>query len=160
MFSCDHSCDHHVTNPTFSKAADAAIRIVTLRLEQAGRTMLSLPEGGYRPGMKTGGLDFVRAAVEAYGWTDECLRPAAPSCRAITEMDEAYGWLALIPEDRPTVRRVVSARTLVSPLDGRHIYPWRRLAKVIQSHHTQVQRWHAEGIRDIVAGLHHQSFFK
>ena len=68
-------------------------------------------------------------------------------------MDETFAWLALIPSDRHVLRRLVSARALVSPLTGKHLYAWRRLAAVVGSDHKAVQRWHGEGIRLIVGAL-------
>jgi len=160
MLACDQARDRLVTKPLpFGQAAADAIHIVTHRLEQAGRAMLAMPQTGYTTGMKTGGLDFVRAVVEAYGWENEPIRPSAPTSRAITDMDEAYGWLALIPDSRQVVRRIVGARSLIHPITDRHLYPWRRLASALNEHHIQVQRWHAEGIRDIVAQLHRAGFF-
>jgi hypothetical protein len=68
-------------------------------------------------------------------------------------MDEAMGWIGLIPDDRYVLRRIVGARSLVSPMTDRHIFPWRRLGAAIGADHKAVQRWHAEGIGLIVAAL-------
>src|SRR4051795_7597431 len=68
-------------------------------------------------------------------------------------MDEALGWLALIPADRFVLRRIVGARALVAPLTGRHLYSWRRLGRVLGADHRAVQRWHADGIRCIARAL-------
>jgi hypothetical protein len=47
----------------------------------------------------------------------------------------------------------VGARSLVHPVTDRHLFPWRRLGKALGSDHKAVQRWHAQGIALIVAGL-------
>ena len=68
-------------------------------------------------------------------------------------MDEAMGWISLIPVDRYVLRRIVGARALVHPITERHLYPWRRLAAAIGADHKAVQRWHAQGIDLIVSAL-------
>jgi hypothetical protein len=68
-------------------------------------------------------------------------------------MDEAMGRIALIPADRYVLRRIVGARSLVSPATGRHLFAWRRLGLLLGADHKAVQRWHAQGIALIAAGL-------
>ena len=68
-------------------------------------------------------------------------------------MDEAMGWIPLIPVDRYVLRRIVGARALVHPITERNLYPWRRLAAAIGADHKAVQRWHAQGIALIVSAL-------
>jgi hypothetical protein len=67
-------------------------------------------------------------------------------------MDQAFGWLALIPADRYVLRRIVSARSLVSPLTLRHLFSWRRLGLLLGADHKAVQRWHGQGVGLIVRG--------
>jgi hypothetical protein len=139
---------------------------VIRRLEEAGRTMLALPSGGYSTRLRTSRLDVVRSALENYGWDSSGdhggrdsgagqtrLRPPVPPAAAITRMDEAMGWIALIPADRYVLRRIVGARSLVSPATGRHLFAWRRLGLLLGADHKAVQRWHAQGIALIAAGL-------
>lgn len=126
---------------------------IVARLEEAGATLLSLPESGFSPRMRTGALQIVHSAAEAYGWSAARLRPPVPSPERITRMDQTFAWLVLIPSDRIVLRRLVSARALVSPLTGKHLYAWRRLGGLVGADHKAVQRWHAEGIRLIVQAL-------
>jgi hypothetical protein len=98
-------------------------------------------------------FDIVQSALEAYGWQAALVRPAVPGAAEIDRMDETYGWLALIPETRFILRRVLGARSLVHPLTGRYLYPWRRLATAVGADHKAVQRWHAQGLALLVAGL-------
>ncbi len=135
---------------------------VIYRLEEAGRTMLALPSGGYSTRLRTSRLDVVRSALENYGWESgghnsgagqTKLRPPVPPAEAITRMDEAMGWIALIPADRYVLRRIVGARSLVSPTTERHLFAWRRLGLLLGADHKAVQRWHAQGIALLVAGL-------
>lgn len=143
--------------------------IVVRRLEHAGRTVLALPMAGYTTGCKTSSLEFVRAAIESYGWEKATIRPATPSGRDITAMDEAYCWLPFIPTDadlarchpilgRPAddsvmVRRIVGARSLVHPVTQRLLYSWRCLAALLGVDDHKVKRLHQIGISEIVAEL-------
>ena len=134
---------------------DTAIdaRYVVARLEEAGTTLLSLPETGYSTRLRTSSIEIVRLAIESYGWADRPIRPPVPSAARISRMDEAMAWIGLIPDDRYVLRRIVGARSLVSPLTERHLFPWRRLGAAIGADHKAVQRWHAEGIALIASAL-------
>jgi hypothetical protein len=122
-------------------------------LEEAGATLLSLPASGFSPRLRTTTLPILREAAEAYGWSLAQLRPPMPSAARITRMDRAMGYLALIPQDRHVLRRIVGCRALVHPLSGRHLFSWRRLAELLSADHKAVQRWHSDGIRLILASL-------
>ncbi len=126
---------------------------VIASLETAGKTLLSLPHEGHGTHLRTGGLDYVNAAIEAYGWTDLPVRPARPSGREIDRMDEVLGWIALIPNERYVLRRIVGTRALVSPVTDRHLFHWRKIAKMLGCDRRALARWHAEGINLIVRGL-------
>ncbi len=80
------------------------------RLRDAAHTIRRLRSGpnlwpaGYRSSMP----DYVRDAVESYGYGTATVRPAIPSPREIDEMDEAFGWLPMIADNDQ--RRLVLAR--------------------------------------------------
>ena len=126
---------------------------IVYRLEEAGATALALPGSGWTTRLRSSSIEIVRTALEGYGWSGAKLRPPAPSAEKVTRMDEAMGWLALIPQERYVLRRVVGARSLVHPITDRHLYPWRRLGAAMGADHKAVQRWHAQGIAAILAGL-------
>lgn len=126
---------------------------VVYRLEEAGATLLALPGTGWTTRLRTSSLEIVRTALEAYGWTEARVRPPVPSAVKITRMDEALGWIPLIPLDRYVLRRVVGARSLVHPITDRHLFAWRRLGTAMGADHKAVQRWHAQGIAMIVQAL-------
>ena len=141
--------------PTSSLPAPHAIDtgLVIARLEEAGRTLLALPNTGPSTRLVQGGLEWVRDVTESYGRSAAKIRPAVPDAAHITRMDEALAWIPLIPVEKFVVRRIVGARSLVSPTTGRHLYTWRRLGVVIGADHKAVQRWHGQGIDMIVARL-------
>ena len=126
---------------------------VVARLEEAGATLLALPGSGWSPRLRSSSLEIVRVAIESYGWTTKRIRPPVPSAARITRMDEAMGWISLIPVDRYVLRRIVGARSLVHPITERHLFPWRRLAAVLGADHKAVQRWHGQGIDLVVSEL-------
>jgi hypothetical protein len=130
---------------------DAAL--IIYRLEEAGATLLALPGTGYSTRLRASHLDVVPEAQVAYGWQPGKIRPPIPSASRITRMDEALGWISLIPKDRYVLRRIVGARSLVSPVTERHLYSWRRLGGVLGADHKAVQRWHAQGIDMLVAAV-------
>src|SRR5207253_1503579 len=78
---------------------------------------------------------------------------AVPSAAAITAMDQALGWVELIPADKFVLRRIVNARSLVSPSTGRHLFTWSAIARLIGADRKAVVRWHGQGIALIAAGL-------
>ncbi len=136
--------------PTSKATIDAAW--VIARLEEAGMALLALPSAGYSTRMRSGALPML-PDPEGYGAAPPTLRPSPPDAARISRMDEAFGWLARIPPDRFVLRRIVGARALVSPTSERHLYPWRRLGKLLGADHKAVQRWHGQGVALIVASL-------
>ena len=129
-------------------------QLVIDRLEEAGRTLIALPGSGCGPGTyKAAWPEFPQLQAEAYGYTEEEQRPATPSAAAITRMDEAFGWMRLIPPDKGSWRKIVLLRALVNPVTDKHRWSWRRIGQRYGWHHQAVQRWHAEGIDRIVAEL-------
>ena len=136
-----------------SGQAGLAGAAVIARLESAGATLLAMPARGYSTQMRQMKFDVVHSALEAYGWQASGPRPPVPSATDITLMDEAFGWLALIPEQKYVLRRILGARALVHPMTGRHIYPWRRLAALLGADHKSVQRWHGQAVAMLVQAL-------
>jgi hypothetical protein len=122
-------------------------------LEEAGATLLALPQTGHSTRMRQMRFDIVHTALEAYGWAAERVKAPVPDAAAITAMDAAFALLALIPEKKFVLRRIVGARALVDPLTRRHLFPWRRLAGILGADHKSVQRWHRDGIDLIVKAL-------
>ena len=131
--------------------------LVIYRLEEAGASLLALPSTGWTTKLRSSSLEIVRTTLEAYGWTPARIKPPVPSSEKISRMDEAMGWLALIPDDRYVLRRIVGARSLVHPITDRYLFPWRRLGVALGADHKAIQRWHAQGIDIIVSGLNRRT---
>jgi hypothetical protein len=126
---------------------------IIYRLEEAGATLLALPGTGFSTRLRVSHLDIAQSAMEAYGGSAGRIRPAVPPAARITRMDEALGWITMIPKDRYVLRRIVGARSLVSPVTERHLYSWRRLGEVLGADHKAVQRWHGQGIDMLVGAV-------
>lgn len=131
--------------------------VVTLRLEDAGATLLALPGRGCLPaGYRTAWPEVVVDAAEAYFDAHGQVRAPVPNARRVTQMDEAFGWLRLLPPDRIAHRRILLLRALTSPITGRHRHSWRGIGDMLGWDYRAVQRWHAQGIDWIVQGLYRQ----
>lgn len=130
-----------------------AAELVTA-LEEAGATLLALPNTGHTTRLRQSGMEWARDAAQAYAPTNTPLRPAAPTSTAIDHMDVVLGWIPRIPIGRFVLRRVVGARCLMNPMTGRLLYSWRRLGTALGADHKAIQRWHAQGIAIILASLH------
>jgi hypothetical protein len=130
---------------------------VIVRLEAAGRTLLSLPSSRIAPsGFKSNWPAVLQAAVEAYGYGTVAIKPATPSARAISEMDEAFSWLSHIPapDDAGRLRRrLVLMACLINPVSGRKIWSAGKTARALGLAETSVRVWRAQGIDSIVAAL-------
>ena len=127
---------------------------VIARLEEAGHTLLSLPRSGPTTRLRQTRHEYVSEALEGIAESDgNRPRPPVPTAVQITRMDQALAWIPLLPKDKLVTRRIVGCRSLVSPLTGRHLFSWRRLARLLGADHKAIQRWHASGVDTIVAGL-------
>ncbi len=143
---------------TPTKASDKSTAGITAEyvlaaLEEAGCTLLALPQCGPSTRLRQSGLEWVRDAASAYPPTRTQIRPAVPSAAAIDRMDRVLAWIPRIPANKFVLRRVVGARCLISPTTGRYLFSWRRLGSAVGADHKAVQRWHAQGIDLIVAAL-------
>ncbi len=142
-----------VPNPHTPDGLPATAEWVLGRLEEAGATLLSMPNTGHSTRLRMGTLRPVPDAEDILHAAPGPVRPPVPSAASVDRMDQALVWVSLIPEAKFVLRRDVHARALVNPLTGKHLFAWRRLAATVGADHKAVQRWHAQGIDVIVAAL-------
>lgn len=136
------------------KAFMEMARTVVQRLDEAGATLLALPGGGFGPDQECSSMpEIVREVMQGYGYETVRLRPSRPSPGAITRMDEAYSWLAMIPDPHWKARRVVALRSLFDPLSERHLLSWREVGRDIGASYHTAQSRHADGIAFIATNL-------
>ena len=141
------------SNERLFVCAKATAEYVLAALEEAGCTLLALPNSGPSTRLRQSGLEWVHDAANAYPPDRTQIRPAIPSAASIDRMDRVLAWIPRIPADKFLLRRIVGARCLVNPTTGRYLFSWRRLGIAIGADHKAVQRWHAQGINLIVAAL-------
>lgn len=123
--------------------------IIITCLEWAGQVLLSTHIKSPKPAdYRVFWPEFPQDPNEAYGYTGERLRPPVPGSTDIELMDVIYTWLVLV-DDIPA-RRVVCARSLVTPISERYLYPWTRIAILLSSDRFSVKRLHRRGIKRIV----------
>ena len=73
-------------------------------------------------------------------------RAVMPIGREIDAMDEILAWIQLIPQEKAEMRRAVGLRSLISPISDKHLYPWKRIAKILSCDPRTAMAWHATGI--------------
>jgi hypothetical protein len=127
---------------------------VISRLEEAGRTLLSLPPERAAGHCRTSIWEYVREPVHSMAFPRKS--EPTPSPKDVSRMDEALRWPVLIPLDKFVLRRIVCARMMVSPRTGRHLFPWRRIGTLLGADHKAIQRWHEQGIHIITGNLQAQ----
>lgn len=145
-----------IKNEWLPERAEITPEWVAASFAEAGRTLLALRASGLKPA-DTGSAwpDVVRDSIEAYGWTGEAIKPAAPSSRAIEHMDFVYTWTGLLPEGKRLYRRILALRGLMHPVRGEPLYSWRRIATVLGCSATSVERWHKIACAAVSQKLHH-----
>lgn len=118
------------------------------RLEDAARTLRRLPAVRV-PGYISAWPPIVRSAAEAYGWENATAPRIAPSPQAISQMEEAFTWLAWLKN--PDDMRIVWLRA-----EGVRWKPicWR----IGISRTTAWQRWAAAMIT--IANRHNTSLIQ
>ena len=126
------------------------------RLEEAGCSILALPMSGHTTHLRASRMEWAEGIIQNSDWRRSKVRPAPPTAAQISRMDQAFGWLSLIPDEKFVLRRVLSARSLINPLTGRYLFSWRRIATAVGADHKAVQRWHAQGIDLLVSLLNRE----
>jgi hypothetical protein len=119
-------------------------------LEWGGKTLLSI--GSRRPGPGNPRIawpDFPHDPMDAFGWERERLRIMPPASDAIPIMDDIMALPMLV--ENISIRRLVQARALIAPINGRHLYTWVKLGKLIHSNRKTVVRLHRVGLEQIAA---------
>lgn len=121
------------------------------RLAEAGSILLTFP--GNEPIRRHLEESLVRTAIEEYARVASQTRDV-PSFDQISRMDEALGWINLIPQDRYVVRIIVGARCVVDPVTRRHVISWKWISRTLGADETAIKRWHSQGIDMIVQARH------
>lgn len=94
---------------------------------------------------------YAQEAIVAYGYTNERLRPAAPTKFQITIMDEILLLPSLVSNIQ--ARRIINARALVTPVSNRYLYSWSKIAEINHTSKFRVQSMHRRGLDEITKSL-------
>lgn len=143
------------------------------RLEEAGRTLMSLPlpRGSFPKDSRSSWPDAVRGYEDAFvalvGASREVKQDfsdgynqvrTAPSARSVGQMDEVLDWLWRFGDARK--RRLCLARALIHPLSGRHVVSYRKLGRIFGLHHETARAWHDRALAEIAMFLTHEGIAK
>lgn len=146
---------------------------VRLRLEDAGRTLMSLPmpKGALPRDARSNWPDVLRGYEDAFaaliGASEELKQDfseshnrirISPSALAVARMDEALDWLWRVRD--PRKRRLCLSRALIHPVSGRNIASFRKLARIYGLHHETVRIWHDRALAEIACHLTQQGVSK
>lgn len=118
-------------------------------LEWAGAKLIAMP--GRRIGPADPGALWVDFVQDSRNFSDVQQRlhvkAMAPSAGEITMMDLVLPLPTLCSEF--LTRRVLHARSLVHPINHRHLYRWTRIARLLHADRRSVRRWHHSGVVEI-----------
>jgi hypothetical protein len=141
------------------------------RLEEAGAVMLSMPGSAMPQGFRSNLPAPILDACEAYGWDKAAAPRWRPNGRQIARMDEALGWVSLIPaapvsadpasrNGGATLRRLVQMRLMVrpgswyqTPNAPKYIFSWRTVAATMGADPRSVKTWHGMALGVICAAI-------
>ena len=154
------------SGPVAGIAAVWTVEEVGRRLEEAGRTLMSLPlpRGALPKDQRSRWPDAVRGYEDAFAaligaspdvkqdFSDGYNRIRdVPTARSVGQMDEALDWLWYF--DDPRKRRLCLARALIHPASGRHVASYRKLGRIFGLHHETVRAWHDKALAEIAVFL-------
>jgi len=119
---------------------------IAARLAAAGETLAALPGTGCRPhGLHTMWPTFLADPQVSFPCGADEERCPAPTPAAISAMDEALGWVALIPHDMVRERRIVLTRA-----QG---WSWHRIGAEAGMSHEGARKAHKTAMRRLAATL-------
>ena len=124
---------------------------VEARLAEAGLTLRALPASGTRPAGYRAFWPEIAGAQASEEWSPP------PSARAISQMEQAFGWLGLIPDSEVKLRKLVGMRSLqyICPTTEEPVYVWSwvRLGEAMGCRDVTAKAWHRRGLDMIVLRL-------
>jgi len=140
----------HDIPPNIARRSSSEIIIACL--EWAGQIQLSThTKSPFPSSYRSYWPEFPHNPRESFGYESSRLSAPRSTAPQIELSDEVFAWLGKIPEILP--RRIVGFRALRLPLIGRHLYPWPRIAILLNVEETSVRRIHKRGVRAISAAL-------
>jgi hypothetical protein len=128
------------------------INELRLWLEWGGSRLLSMRLSSPSPkSHRVAWPEYAPDPNVAYGYGTNRLRAAIPSSEEIELMDAILALIAII--DTPLERRIVSARSLVTPITSKYLYSWSTLATMLHLDRRTVAGKYKRGLGLIHNGL-------
>ena len=120
-------------------------------LEWAGARLIAMPGGRIGPSnTKVIWPDYAQDSFEVLEFRGAVpIRASAPSSTEIPIVDE----ILLLPNvcAKDYTRRVLHARSLVHPINGRYLYKWTRIAELLAVKAYTARRWYNEGLVEVIS---------
>lgn len=121
-------------------------------LEWAGQSLLSLRVNGTRPSSyRSFWPDYPDDVHTAYGYSNTSIRAPSPGSQEIPLMDEILNLVSLTPVILQ--RRIINARILIRPLNGKYLYSWSRIALEIHLDRRAVKSQYNLGLQTIAGKI-------
>lgn len=121
-------------------------------LEWAGQRLLSMDLPSAAPqGFRSFWPEYPTDVQMAYGYSGNRLKAAIPRSKEISLMDEILELPGLVPN--VTIRRIINARALLTPISNRHLYSWTRIAFINHSTSRRIVILHRNGLAIIASQL-------
>ncbi len=125
---------------------------VEAHLFDAGKAVSRLPAKGTRPSIYTGSLpDVVLDPQEAYGYGEPSLPRQSNNPRQMTHMDICVSWVHSLPATY--VRRVILMRMIINPINEKHSFSWKQIARHMDCNDKTAKAWYDSGLRQIAGKL-------
>lgn len=127
---------------------DLTPETLRLWLEWAGGKLLSLPAGRIKPRRpRVIWPDYAQNPYETLQFRPQevlSIRAFTPTAEEITFMDRILVLPNLCSDFR--FRRIIHARSLVYPFNGRHLYHWTHIAAMLHISSRTAKAWHQKGL--------------
>lgn len=139
-----------VTGTPRSSANVGSISLLELEtwLKWSGSKLLSLPDKNRPASYRVSWPATLPEPNLAYGWSATRLRVPYPSSEDLALCDKICSLVTSI--DDLTLRRIVFAATLVTPLNHRRLYSWTDIGALLGLERKAVRRRFDEGLKQIL----------
>jgi len=119
-------------------------------LEWAGARLIAMPEPRIKPAEpRVIWPDYHQDQAEITSFRGRLsIRAGAPAKHEVRMVDKVL----LLPNviEQPMMRRVVHVRSLVHPINYRHLYSWKRISVLLHTSPYIVKSWHGKGLQEII----------
>jgi hypothetical protein len=134
---------------SISPSSDISTFQIKTLLEWAGMKLLSLPNTRIKPeAYRNNWPKYIQDPDSIFSFSHQRLRPAIPNGYEIDLLDKISNLILLV--DKPIIRQILQARSLLNPISHRHIYHWMQIAELVNMDRRTIRRWHEIGLKQII----------